>query len=624
MSDSHMPASFSAPAPAELAPLFPSYQIERLIATGGMGAVYRATQLSLDRQVALKILPRELTGDVVFRSSFESEAKAMARLNHPNLIGVYDFGEVAGMLYIIMEYVPGLSLFHYANGAALDAATVIHLVSGICNGLAHAHQNGIIHRDIKPSNILLDLNDEPKIGDFGLARPVDRKAADGEVIYGTPHYTAPEVINAPHSVDHRADIFSVGVMLHELLTGRLPADDPRPASAIVHCDPRFDSIIRRATDQVPDRRYTSAQEITHELQKIASSAGPRVLRTASHGPAVTRGHGHAVPNGIGHHPPHLRPQPTSTQSSSMPVVAVMLLVVGGILAWLVLNPGKEGPPPQVAAPQPPAPKAPVHTPAPHQPPPKPAIPSAPSPPVTKTTQSPENTAPSTTVPPPVTHLPEEETEANVEADHPTASHTPQHEQVPDTPKAPKPEFDVDDFLDNRARKIMRQRASYMIKDRGEKLAKNINLYNRALRRLLRDVSSRTYRNQYQKLIEAYISVCEKDNNLIPEKPAQSLLMLPGVQLVHIEYREKQETIEDELTSTLYSLAATYITGLQMQIDRLDNQDDAAAIEQLEEEINEVRSKPLYFRKLMLNEQDEEQENASRNAFGVNKTDEEDD
>jgi serine/threonine protein kinase len=134
MTDSHEPAGFIAPDPADLAPLFPAYQIQRLIATGGMGAVYCALQKSLDRTVALKILPMEFSKDAAFCKGFETEAKAMARLNHPNLIGVYDFGEVNGMLYIVMEFVPGQSIYHSANGHALDPAEVIRLISGICNG----------------------------------------------------------------------------------------------------------------------------------------------------------------------------------------------------------------------------------------------------------------------------------------------------------------------------------------------------------------------------------------------------------------------------------------------------------------------------------------------------------
>ena len=271
MSDSPVPIGFVAPDSADLAEFFPGYEIQGLIAAGGMGAVYCAVQKSLERTVALKILPLELSKDVAFCEGFAAEAKAMARLNHPNLIGVYDFGEMNGMLFIIMEFVPGKSIFHSAHGQAIDQNEVIRLISDICDGLTHAHENGIIHRDIKPSNILLDLNAQPKIGDFGLARPIERKIQEGEEIFGTPHYTAPEVVNAPHLVDHRADIFSVGVMLHELLTGRLPADDPRSASSIVRCDPRLDAIIKRATHISPAARYANVVDMTADLQAITAT-----------------------------------------------------------------------------------------------------------------------------------------------------------------------------------------------------------------------------------------------------------------------------------------------------------------------------------------------------------------
>ena len=350
------PPTFTAPAISHLAPLFPGYEIESLIATGGMGAVYCAVQKSLDRTVAIKILPREFSNDKAFCESFEAEAKAMARLNHPNLIGVYDFGEVDGMLFIVMEYVPGQSLYHSAHGIAIDAKEVIRLVSGICDGLAHAHENGILHRDIKPSNILLDLNAEPKIGDFGLARPVDRKIQEGEEIFGTPHYTAPEVVKPPHAVNERADIFSVGVLLHELLTGKLPANDRRPASAIIHCDPRFDAIIRKATNPAPELRYSSANEITRDLQAIAASAGPRVLRTtpATSGRALPR-HRALAPKPVttpksALTPPgalHRRPI-ASPSNSSGPVVLVIIavLVIACVVAYLVLSrPADQSAPP---------------------------------------------------------------------------------------------------------------------------------------------------------------------------------------------------------------------------------------------------------------------------------------
>ena len=183
---------------------FPELEIEGMIGRGGMGAVYKATQRSLDRAVAIKILPREFGADPEFRKSFETEAKAMARLNHPNLIGVYDFGDVDGMPYIVMEFVNGKSLYHSAWNKAIDPEQAVSIVKGICHGLGHAHENGVIHRDIKPANILLTPKAEPKIGDFGLARPTD---AEGHgLVMGTPGYTAPEFLEHHERADRRADM----------------------------------------------------------------------------------------------------------------------------------------------------------------------------------------------------------------------------------------------------------------------------------------------------------------------------------------------------------------------------------------------------------------------------------
>ena len=236
-----------------------------------MGAVYCATQKSPDRTVAIKILPRELSANEAFRDSFVAGSEAMARLNHPNLIGVYDYGEVDGMLFIIMEFVPGLSIHHSAHGIAIDPLEVIRIVSSICHGLAHAHENGIMHCDIMPTNILLDCDAQPKIGDFGLARPFERMVHEGDEINGTLDYTAPEVIHPPYVASYRADIYSVGIMLHELLTGSLPTPDQQTASSIVHCDARFDAIIRRATEPEPDHRYSNANEMANDLIVIANS-----------------------------------------------------------------------------------------------------------------------------------------------------------------------------------------------------------------------------------------------------------------------------------------------------------------------------------------------------------------
>lgn len=178
-------SDFIAPSPQELAPFFPAYQINGFIAQGGMGAVYSATQTSLDRPVAIKILPKVFSSDPHFQANFEAEAKAMARLSHSNLIGVYDFGEADGMLFIVMELVEGKSLHESCRGEPIEQKEAGRLVSEICRGLAHAHKAGIIHRDIKPGNILLTPTAEPKIGDFGLAHPLGEGVVEeGENIWG--------------------------------------------------------------------------------------------------------------------------------------------------------------------------------------------------------------------------------------------------------------------------------------------------------------------------------------------------------------------------------------------------------------------------------------------------------
>lgn len=329
MSDSEHVNTFQPLEIEEVVRLFPSYDIHHLIDCGGMGAVYQATQRSLDRLVAIKILPREFSVNEEFRSSFESEAKAMAKLNHPNLIGVYDFGEVDGMLFIVMEYVAGKSLYHSTQGNAVEQADAVRLVIDTCTGLENAHQYGILHRDIKPANILLDSNANPKIGDFGLAKPLENKIEEGEQIFGTPGYTAPEVLELPYTFDQRADIFSVGVMLHELLTGQLPGADSRPVSQQSGCDPRLDAVIRKATHPDPNFRYLSAADLAKDLQAIVDSGSRAVLTSgAARAPAKSI----YSPKKYG-----------SQKSSSGGMVALLLLIAVGVMGALVFISTKKKP-----------------------------------------------------------------------------------------------------------------------------------------------------------------------------------------------------------------------------------------------------------------------------------------
>ena len=331
---------FQAPSVEELQPHFPAYEITAFIAQGGMGAVYAARQVSLDRPVAIKILPRQFGADPQFRSSFEAEAKSMARLNHPNLIAVYDFGDADGMLYIIMELVEGKSLHHSAYGRAIDQEEAARLVAGISHGLAHAHQHGILHRDIKPGNILLGPEAVPKIGDFGLARPVGEDHNPDEIVWGTPGYSAPEVVNNPDQIDQRVDIFAVGVLLYELLTAKVPSEPWQPPSAVSQCSPEFDRIIRRATHPSPELRYAKADDLAKELDALGDKLKKPVLRRTKTTPTPSAGRNHP-PVGMRAATPAIAvPQP---KPQSIPVMGILAaIVVLGILGFFLIGSGKGG------------------------------------------------------------------------------------------------------------------------------------------------------------------------------------------------------------------------------------------------------------------------------------------
>ena len=564
MSASSAQAGFVAPDAADLASHFPGYEIQGLIATGGMGAVYCAVQKSLDRTVALKILPTEFSKDAAFCAGFEAEAKAMARLNHPNLIGVYDFGEVNGMLYIIMEFVPGKSVYHSAYGRAIDAAETIRLVTGICNGLAHAHENGILHRDIKPSNILLDLNAQPKIGDFGLARPIEWKIQEGDEIFGTPHYTAPEVVNAPHSVDYRADIFSVGVMLHELLTGKLPADDPRPASAIIHCDPRFDAIIKKATQTLPAARYSSASDMAKDLQVISTSLAQKSSRIVA-------------PAGI-----HRSVKPARThgyakqkKSSSTPIVMVLVALIAAALAYHFLG-SKPAPPKPVDESVIVVPTAPEKT--------KPSTADVPDDLDTNIDSLPETTQ--TPVKDPVME-PDEDTP---DKDGSDVVKTPVFD---DTPAA---KFDVPGFLEDRARKIMREKAQPLISVHATNLAANLENFEKELRKQARKLKIDDDRVDLF-LIPA-VEQWKENGNRIPADLGHRIFTEPEIQAIHEAYLQRQTGFDDTLQQGLSQLSKLYITGLEKQIERLQADKDVGAVKLLKEEIEQTRDSPRYFSRLM--------------------------
>jgi serine/threonine protein kinase len=211
------PARGATPPPASVR--IPGVELLEEIGRGGMGVVYRARQTKLDRIVAVKVLSAELTRDRRFVERFAREAAAMARLSHPHLLAVHDFGEADGAYYIVMEYVEGTDLRAVLRAGRLAPAEALAVVRQICDAVQYAHAAGVVHRDLKPENILLDRAGKVRVADFGIAKLADaasRGAAltDPHGVVGTPHYMAPEQIERPAEADHRADIFSLGVVFY--------------------------------------------------------------------------------------------------------------------------------------------------------------------------------------------------------------------------------------------------------------------------------------------------------------------------------------------------------------------------------------------------------------------------
>lgn len=265
------PAANTSPSAEEIQSFLPAYDSIELLAIGGMGAVYKARQISLDRAVAIKVLTHECSSAPQFRQIFKCEARVMAKLNHPNLVSIYDYGEENGLLYIVMQFVGGRSLHDAAHGKLVDPRESVALISKIGKALAYAHNSGILHRDIKPANILLDVEINPVVIDFGLAHDADESTRKGETVFGTPGYTAPEVLAPPYRADQRADVFSLGVILHELLTGQLPQSPYLPPSSLTVVDPQYDSIVMRAIHPTPDMRYNTAMDLAADLDHLLAS-----------------------------------------------------------------------------------------------------------------------------------------------------------------------------------------------------------------------------------------------------------------------------------------------------------------------------------------------------------------
>ena len=313
------PAAQPPLPPEQIAPHFPQLEILEFLGRGGMGVVYKARQKTLNRLVALKLLAPERVRDPKFAERFAREAQALAALNHPNIVTIYDFGQAGGFYYLLMEFVDGVNLRQLLRARKLTPEEALAVVPPLCDALQFAHDRGIVHRDIKPENLLLDKAGRVKVADFGIAKmlggdgragsplPAEGErqkqrvhgvthptggpsALTGEQTIGTPSYSAPEQKTDPQRVDSRADIYSLGVVFYEMLTGELPGKKIEPPSHKVHIDVRLDEVVLRALEKKPELRYQQVSEVKTCLETIANSAssGVPTAKGLDHEPALLK------------------------------------------------------------------------------------------------------------------------------------------------------------------------------------------------------------------------------------------------------------------------------------------------------------------------------------------------
>ena len=286
----------NAPLPTHLNNLIPHgrYLAGAIVGAGGMTVVYEAIQLSLNRPVTIKLLRCGDGAGYAFENRFRREAMAMAQLTHPNIVDIYDFDRISeDYLFLVLEYIEGTDLAEIMRtGGMPPPQLAMLLLPQICHALEFAHSRGIVHRDIRPANIMVTRRGEVKVTDFGLAKKFDQFnsfVTMTNMILGTPEYAAPEQVDAHREVDHRADIYALGVMIYQMLTGQLPRGAWQPPSQRPGVDPRMDSIVFTAMMQDRNQRYQSITELRHAVEDITNRPQLASGLTLPAGPDMRRG-----------------------------------------------------------------------------------------------------------------------------------------------------------------------------------------------------------------------------------------------------------------------------------------------------------------------------------------------
>ncbi len=288
----------------------PGYKIKRKLGSGAMATVFMARQLSLDRLVAIKVLPRKFSDNQKFIDRFYKEGRAAAQLNHPNIVSAFDVGKAGEHHYFVMEYVDGETVHErIKQHKRLDEAEAINIITNIARAMEHAHKRGFIHRDIKPKNIMLSSNGRAKLADLGLARAVsDTEAAKAEVgrAYGTPYYISPEQIRGELKIGPAADIYSLGATFYHMVTGKVPYEAKNPSAVMHkhlkselvppdHLNPKISAgcaqVIEMMMAKSPEDRYQDATDLLVDLEHISKGEPPHFARnqfdTASFTAALT-------------------------------------------------------------------------------------------------------------------------------------------------------------------------------------------------------------------------------------------------------------------------------------------------------------------------------------------------